>query len=113
MACACGPMMAMDFSGPAAKVSPTTSVSQPATTSMIAPGILATLVVIEVLNPGTPGLEVAHDVDQTVNPSLQARPAEAGFCVEIEREQFHGILDVELGVLWRDHRDHDLAIARD
>src|SRR5437667_11132108 len=118
MAWACGPMMAMDLSGPAAKPRPISSVSQPHTTSTTAPVIRSGkrsrfLIVVEVLNVATPGLQLSDDVDQTVDPSLQAGPAEAGFCVEIEREQFRSVLDVERRGFRRDHRHHDLAIAGD
>src|SRR5205085_11077025 len=111
-------MMAMDFSGPAAKARPTTSVSQPQTTSTTLPAIRSgkrsrLLIVVEVLNAGTPCLQLAIDIDETVNPSFQARPAEAGFCVEIERERFRGIPDVELCGVRCDHGDHDLAIPGD
>src|SRR5512138_131618 len=102
IACACGPMMAMDLSGPAAKERPATSVSQPQTTSATLPAIgNHLLIVIEVLNAGTPGLQLAIDVNQTIDPSLQPGPAEAGFGVEIEREQFRRVLDVEGGRLRR------------
>src|SRR3954452_21073705 len=92
MACACGPMSAIDFSGPAAKANPTSRASQPATTSAIAPAILdgcgsAGLVVVEMLNAHPPCLELAHDIGQTVDPSLQSGAAEAGFCVEVERKK--------------------------
>src|SRR5215470_19143204 len=111
-------MMAMDFSGPAAKARQITSVSQPQTTSVTAPAIRSgrwkrSLIVIEVLNAGTPGFQLAIDVDQMVNPSLQAGPAEAGFGVEVEREKFRRALDVEGCGLWRDHGDHDLMVAGD
>src|SRR5215470_6455156 len=95
IAWACGPMMAMDLSGPAAKARPITSVSQPQTTSATLPAIRSgrrsrPLIVVEVLNAGTPCLQLAIDIDETVDPSLQARPAKAGFGVEFEREQFRG-----------------------
>src|SRR3954469_2019711 len=114
IAWACGPMMAMDLLGPAAKERPTTSASQPQTTSATLPAIRrAVLIVIEVLNAGTPGFQLAIDFNHTVDPSLQAGAAKAGFGVEIEREQFRRVLDVEGGYLRRDHRDHDLAVPRD
>src|SRR5262249_38455172 len=114
IAWACGPMMAMDLSGPAAKARPITSVSQPQITSAepltIRSGLL---IVIEVLNDGTSRFQLAVDIDQSIDPSLEAGPAEAGSCVEIEREKFRGVLDVESRRLWRDHRQHDLAISSD
>src|SRR5262245_43247156 len=118
MASACGPMRAMDFSGPAAKARPITSVSQPQTTSPTAPAMRSgrrkrSLIVIEVLNAGTPGFQLAIDVNETIDPSLQAGPAEAGFGVEIEREKFRRVLDVEGCGIWCDHGDHDLMVAGD
>src|SRR3954447_22821033 len=118
IACACGPMMAMDLSGPAAKDRPITRASQPQTTSATLPAIRSATrsrpsVIVEVLNSGAPGFQVFGDLDQMVDPNLQARPAEAGFCVELEREQFGGVLDVKLGGIRRDHGDHDLAVPRD
>src|ERR1700752_1417713 len=118
IAWACGPMMAMDLSGPAAKARPITSVSQPHTTSAAPPAIRSgrrrlSLIVVEVLNAGTPRLQLAIDIDQLVDPSLEAGPAEAGFAVEIEREKFRGVLEVEACRLRRDHGDHDFAVPRD
>src|SRR5262245_59134051 len=114
IAWACGPMMAMDLSGPAAKARPITSVSQPQITSA-APLTIRSglLIVIEVLNDGTSRFQLAVDIDQSIDPSLEAGPAEAGSCVEIEREKFRSVLDVERGGLRRDHRQHDLAIPCD
>src|SRR5262245_4164409 len=99
IAWACGPMIAIDFSGPAAKARPITSVSQPQTTSATALAMRngrwkRSLVVVEMLNAGTPRLQLAINVDQSVDPSLQAGPAEAGFGVEIEREKFRRVVDV-------------------
>src|SRR5262245_12175240 len=118
MAWACGPMMAIDRSGPAAKARPITSVSQPQTTSATLPAIRSgkrsrSLIIVEVLNAGTSRLQLAIDIDETVDPSLQAGAAEAGFGVEFEREKFRGIVDVELCGIRCDHGDHDLAIPRD
>src|SRR5262245_27468591 len=118
IAWACGPMMAMDFSGPAAKERPITSVSQPQTTSATAPAMRSgrrkrSLIVVEVLNAGTPGFQLAINVDQSIDPSLQASPAEAEFGVEIEREKFRGVVDVEHRGLWRNHCDHNLTVASD
>src|SRR5580765_6081384 len=109
----------MDFSGPVAHVNPTTSASPPAATSVIALAILTgrgnpALVVVKVLNAGTPGLQLAIDVHQTIDPNLQAGPAEAGLGVEIDVKQFPGaILDGENSRCRRNHGDHDLAIAGD
>ena len=78
--------MAIDLPGADPKVSAMTTASQPQTTSAIAPAIRRSggsrsaerpSVVIEVLNARAPGLEVAVDVDQTVDPGLQAGPAKA------------------------------------
>jgi len=43
-------------------------------------------VIIEVLNTCTPGLELAVDIDKTVDPCLQARPAKAGPCIQFQRK---------------------------
>src|SRR4051812_46573300 len=86
---ACGPKTAIDLSGPAAKARPIASESQPETTSAIAPANFAApaverLVVVEMLNAGTFCLQVLHNVDQTLDPNLEAGAAEAGPCVKIE-----------------------------
>src|SRR5262245_42052943 len=111
-------MMAMDFSGPAAKASPITSASHPHTTSATPPATRSgkrsrSLVVIEVVNAGTPGLQLAVDLHETVDPNLQAHSTEAGSCGAVEVKQFPGVPDVERGVLRRNHGDHDLAVAGD
>src|SRR5689334_20405707 len=118
IAWACGPMMAMDLSGPAAKARLTTRESQPHSTSATAPAMRSRKrsrpsVVIEVLNADTSGFQLAIDIHETLDPSLQAGAAEAGFGIEIKREQFRGVLDVELCRVRRDHGDHDLAIPGD
>src|ERR1700741_1325761 len=110
--------MAMDLSGPAAEARPTTSVSQPHTTSTTLPAMRSgrrslPLIVVKGLNAGTPRFDFAIDIAQPVDPSLQAGPAEAGSAFEIEREKFRGVLDVEACGLWRDRGDHDLAIPCD
>lgn len=82
MACAGGPTIAIDFPGADPKVRAITTTSQPQATSAMAPAMRRSLparpsVVIEVLNVGTLGLEIAVDLDQTVDPYLEAGPAKA------------------------------------
>src|SRR6266702_5601671 len=85
--CDGGPITAIDFPGADPKVSAITTVSQPQATSAMAPAIrrnggmrrsTRSSVVIEVLNTHTPGLEVAVDIHETVDPYLEAGPSEAG-----------------------------------
>src|ERR1700688_3852842 len=92
-ACAGGPMIAIDLPGAEPKVRATTTASQPHATSAMAPAIRpdgsshfrgALLVVIEVLDARAPGLEVAVDVDKTVDPGLQAGPAKAGPGIKLQ-----------------------------
>ena len=86
MACAGGPTIAIDFPGADPKVRAITTTSQPHATSAIAPAIRRSggsrsptcpSVVIEVLNYGTLGLEVAVNLDKTVDLYLEAGPAKA------------------------------------
>ena len=87
-------MIAIDLPGADPKVSATTTTSQPQTTSAIAPAIrpqrpqpalnAARSVVIEVLDARALGLEVAVDVDEAVDPGLQAGPAEAGPGIKLQ-----------------------------
>src|SRR5438093_814390 len=71
------------------------------------------LVIIEMLNAGALCLQVAVDINQALDASLQTGPAKPGFGVEVERKQLRGVLHVELRCLGRDDGDEDFAIARD
>src|SRR4051794_28726881 len=89
-----GPITAIDLPGADPKVKAVTTASQPTTTSVIAPAIRPhrkpsrgrRSVIIEVLDTCTPGLELAGDIDKTVDPCLQARPAKAGPCIQLQRK---------------------------
>src|ERR1700712_2408624 len=87
--CDGGPITAIDFPGADPNVSAITTTSQPQATSAIAPAIRRSLsmrwsVIVKVLNTHTPGLEVAVDVHQTVDPSLHAGPAKAGLGIKLQ-----------------------------
>ena len=93
MACAGGPTIAIDFPGGDPKVNAMMTASQPQATSAIAPAIRRSggsrfptcpSVVIEVLNYGTLGLEVAVDLHETVDPHLQTGPAKAGPGIKLQ-----------------------------
>ena len=85
-------MIAIDFPGADPNVNAITTTSQPQATSAIAPAIRRNggsrstrrSVVIEVLNAHALGLEVAVDLHQTVDPSLQAGPAEARSGIKLQ-----------------------------
>ena len=88
-ACAGGPTIAIDFPGGDPNVNAITTTSQPQATSAMAPAMRRSLpvrssVVIEVLNRSAPGLEVAVDLDETVDPCLEAGPAKAGPGIKLQ-----------------------------
>ena len=86
-------MIAIDLSGDDPKVKATTTASHPQATSAIAPAIRRNgrsqfrrdaSVVIEVLDAHASGFQVAVDIHQTLDPSLQADAAEAGFGIKLQ-----------------------------
>src|SRR2546423_15257042 len=89
-ACDGGPRIAIDLPGGDPKVSATMTASQPPSTSAIAPAILLSprnepLVIIEVLNAGALGLQVAVDIHLALDACLQISPAQPRFFVEVLR----------------------------
>lgn len=83
---ACGPIMAIDLPGADPKVRAITTASQLPATSATALAIRRSgrSVIVEVLNADAPGPKVAVDVDQTVDPSLEPGPAEAGSGIKLQ-----------------------------
>ena len=86
-------MIAIDLPGADPKVRAMTTTSQPQAMSATAPAIRRNCrselqrcvsIVIEVLNTHAFSLEIAIDVDETVDPSLQAGAAEAGLCIQLQ-----------------------------
>ena len=86
-------MIAIDLPGADPKVRAMTTTSQPLTTSAMAPAIRRSCrselrvklsIVIEVLDAHALGLEITVDVDETVDPGLQAGAAEAGFGIKLQ-----------------------------
>ena len=93
MACAGGPTIAIDFPGADPNVNAITTASQPPATSAIAPAIRRnggnrlswrSSVIIEVLNHCTLGLEIAVDLDETVDLHLEAGPVKAGPAIKLQ-----------------------------
>src|SRR6185295_9085106 len=116
-----GPITAIDLPGADPKVKSVTTASQPPTTSVIAPAIRPhrkpsrrrLSVVIEVLNARAPGLELAVDIHEAVDPGFQAGSAKPGPGIQLQRKQFRRTLDVEFGGIGGNHGNEDVVIAGD
>src|SRR2546421_201922 len=65
------------------------------------------------LNARAPGLELAVDIHEAVDPGFQAGPAKPGPGIQLQRKQLRGVLDVEPGGVRSDHGNEDVVIAGD